>query len=304
MKKILITGATGFIGGWLVKHFLEKGCKIIAHGSCLDSITKLKNTLKASEVNLKNFATWVQDFLSDNWTFPDFANIDFIIHCAALTKIREGTYENFEKYFKVNLLATEKLAKEAFANNITHFIYLSTGQVFGIPKSFPITEFTPKAPINLYGYTKLMAELVISTLGIFGLNYTIARPFSVYGKGHDNIISIITNKILNSEPLTIYGDGTQTRAFMHVNDICRAIELILNNKNCFKEEYNLSGPKEYSVNELVELISQKFKKQPKIEHKAPIVNELKRNFADTSKLQEIGFVYKESLKDFVQSDLI
>ena len=299
MSKILITGATGFIGGYFVKLFSNKGYNIIAQGSSKNSIKNLRNNLEQNGINLEKIEFWEQDFLKRKWDFPDFSQIRNIIHCAAATKVREGTLENYEKYFGLNVLATKILAKKALDENLKHLIHLSTGQVFGIPHSFPITESTPKNPINLYGYTKLIGEKVVGSLGILGLNYTIIRPFSIYGKGHYNIISIIMDKIKRNDPLTIYSDGTQSRAFLHINDICSAIGLILNNEQCFSEEYNLSGLKEYSVNDLVKLISNTLNKKPKIVYKESDVNELKRNIADLSKIKKLGFTPQESLEDFI-----
>ncbi|TFG15882.1 MAG: NAD(P)-dependent oxidoreductase [Promethearchaeota archaeon] len=299
MSKIVITGATGFIGSHLVRFFINNGHDIIAQGSSKSTIKNLISNLEIDEINIKKVEFWQQDFLKEDWNFPDFSHIDFIIHCAAATKVREGTIENYEKYFGLNVLATKILAKKALDEKISHFIHLSTGQVFGIPSHFPITENTPKNPINLYGYTKLIGEKIVASLGILGLKYTIARPFSIYGKGHYNIISIITDKIINNEVLIVYGDGEQSRAFLHVKDICRAIGLILNNETCFSEEYNLSGLKEYSVNDLIKLISDKFKKMPKIIFKESGVNELKRNIADLTKIENLGFRPQENLEDFI-----
>ena len=306
MKNLLITGATGFIGGRLVQYFLKKGVQILAQGSSMESFNRLKINLERNGLKSKNIEYWSQDFLKEKWNFPDFSELDALIHCAAATRVREGTLENYDKYFTLNVLATKILAKKALENNINHFIHLSTGQVFGRPPSFPINEQTPKKPINLYGITKLIGEHVIVSLGILenGLNYTIVRPFSVYGKGHYNIISIITEKLLNNEPLTIFGDGNSRRAFSHVKDFCNAISLIINNKKCFKEEYNLSGAKEYSINELVELISKKLRREPNIKRKKAIVDELKRNIADLSKIKALGFNPKESLKKFIENDLV
>lgn len=162
---------------------------------------------------------------------------------------------------------------------------------------------TPKNPINLYGSTKLIGEQVIASFGVLGLHYSIARPFSVFGHGHFNIISIITNKLLNSDILTIYGDGSQSRAFLHVLDFCQAIDLILFNEKCYNEEFNISGPKEYSVNYLVQLISNTLIVKPNIEHKDPIVNELKRNIADLSKIRKLGFSPTKSLENFIENNL-
>ncbi|MFW9899506.1 MAG: NAD-dependent epimerase/dehydratase family protein [Candidatus Thorarchaeota archaeon] len=304
MPRILITGATGFIGRYLIKYFIDKGFQIIAHGSSNESINKLKSHLLNNNIDFKNIDFWQQNFLDNEWDFPNFLKINNIIHCAAATKVREGTIENYDKYFSLNVLATKKLAKKALNADIDHFIHLSTGQVYGIPPSFPFTEDTPKTPINLYGFTKLMGENIILSFGILGLTYTIVRPFSVYGKGQHNILSIIKNKIMNDETLTIFGDGTQSRAFTHVNDICEAIGIILNNQRCFGEEYNLSGTKEYSINELVKFFSKKLKKRPKIVYKEANVNELKRNIADTSKIQRLEFKFRKSLEKFIENELI
>lgn len=300
MTNILITGATGFIGSWLTKYFLERNQNVVIHGSSKKTLKNLEEQLEIEHFNSKHFEFWEQDFLKKEWHFPNFSDIDCIIHCAAATKVREGTLENYNKYFGLNVIATKILAKKALIENIKQFIYLSTGQVFGIPDSFPITESTPKNPINLYGYTKYIGENVISSLGILGLNYTIVRPFSIYGKGHYNIISIITDKIKNNQQLIIYGDGTQSRAFLHIKDFSNAIGVILNNKKCYEEEYNLSGPKEYTVNELVKLISKKLKKKPDVIYKKSNVNELKRNIANINKIGDLGFSPYENLEDFLE----
>ena len=301
LKTILITGATGFVGSWLTRYFLNKKFNIIAHGSSKNTIMQLKQKLERQGYSLKNLDFWEQNFKAKQWGFPNFQNIDYLIHCAAITSVRQGIRENFDGYFTVNVLGTKIIAEKALDNKLSHFIHLSSGQIYGKPDEFPINDKTPKEPINLYGFTKLMSEEIVKAFGIFGLNYTIMRPFSVYGKEQSNIISIIFNKIKNDEVLTIYGDGTQTRAFMHINDICNAIQLILGNQSCFREEYNLSGPKEYSVNKLVEMITQKVEKEPKIVYKDSGINELKRNLADTTKLQKLGFQYEYSLENFIES---
>lgn len=301
MSNILITGATGHIGCWLVNHFLKKGHGIIAHGSSVESINNLKTR---SNLNSKpNVKYWTQDFLANQWNFPNFANIDIIIHCAAATKVREGTIDNFERYFSLNVLATKLIAKKALENSVKHFIYFSSGQVYGISPSFPIREDTEKKPINLYGFTKLMGENIIKSLGILGLNYTTFRPFSVYGKGHDNIISIIKNKILNDEKITVYGDGNQKRAFTHVRDLCNALELIINNKQCFSQEYNFSGIKEYSVNDLIKMISKRLNKIPHIETSNIEIKEQQRNIANINKLKDLGFNFRQTLENFIENEL-
>lgn len=305
MSKILITGSTGFIGKWLLEYLIKKEHNIIAHGSSLESINYLKKNLENDNIDLGKIEFWEQDFLKNKWSFPpNISYLDSIINTAAATRVRTGVLENYDEYFKLNVVCPKILAKKALEINIKHFIHLSTGQIFGIPETYPITENTPKNPINLYGITKLMGEQVIKSFGLLGLNYTIARPFSVYGPGHYNIISIITNKILKNETLTIYGDGSQSRAFSHVIDFCQAIELILYNEKCYGEEFNICGNQEFSVNELVPLISNSLNKKPKIEYKEPIVNELKRNIADLSKIQKLGYKPTKSLEEFIKNDLI
>lgn len=304
MSRILITGATGFIGGYLIEFFLNKDNYIVAQGSSVDSINKLKERLEKSNLNLENVEFWQQDFLEEEWNYPNLSKIEVIIHCAAKTSVRRGTFENYDEYFTVNVLATKKIIEQALKANINHFIYVSTGQIYGHPPAFPFTETTPKNPINLYGATKLMSERVTASFGLFGLNYSIVRPFSVYGRGHNNIISIITDKIKNNEELTVFGDGMQSRSFTHINDICNAFGLIINNEKCFGEEYNLSGEKEYSINQLVEFISKRLDKNPNIVYKESNVNELQRNIADTNKIRSLGFDFQYTLENFIENELI
>ena len=303
MSTILITGATGFIGGYILRFFHDKGLNVIAHGSNKKSIKDLKDNLEQENLNFSKIKFWAQNFMAAEWEFPDFEKIDNIIHCAALTKVREGTLDNYENYFKVNVIGTKMLAKKALEEDINHFIYLSTGQVYGIPDQFPITEKTPKNPINLYGATKLMSEIIIKSFGFFGLNYSIVRPFSIYGKGQNNIISIIIKKISNKSLLTIYGDGTQKRSFLHIRDFCKAVHLILGNPTCFQEEFNLAGPKEYSVNKLVNIISKILDKKPLIKYEDSEVNELSRNLADLSKIKNLGFKVREDLEKFLEEEI-
>ena len=300
-KRILITGATGFIGSHLCLYFLKKGLKIIAQGSSSKSIATLKEKLKIFQNHDENIEYWQQNFLDETIKFPDFSNIKAIIHCASATSVREGTLENYDKYFKLNVTTPKILAKKALEVEIEHFIHLSSGQVYGHQTSFPITEKTIKNPINLYGISKLIGEHIIASFGILGLKYTIVRPFSVFGTGQSNIISLIKDKILKDESLTIFGDGTQTRAFSHVKDFCRALGLIINNRKCYNEDYNLSGPKEYSVNNLIDIISNKLNKKPNIVYREANVNEIKRNIADISKIQNFGFTFTKSLEDFIKA---
>ncbi len=300
-KRILITGATGFIGSHLCLYFLKKGLKIIAQGSSSKSIATLKEKLKIFQNHDENIEYWQQNFLDETIKFPDFSNIKAIIHCASATSVREGTLENYDKYFKLNVTTPKILAKKALEVEIEHFIHLSSGQVYGHQTSFPITEKTIKNPINLYGISKLIGEHIIASFGILGLKYTIVRPFSVFGTGQSNIISLIKDKILKDESLTIFGDGTQTRAFSHVKDFCRALGLIINNRKCYNEDYNLSGPKEYSVNNLIDIISNKLNKKPNIVYREANVNEIKRNIAAVNKIQNLGFFFTESLEDFINN---
>ncbi|MGV9174153.1 MAG: NAD-dependent epimerase/dehydratase family protein, partial [Promethearchaeia archaeon] len=95
MKTILITGATGFIGSWLTRHFVQNHFEVYAHGSSKKSISRLKRQLKEDGFTDAPITYWIQDFQNEKWDFPDLTHINYIIHCAALTSVREGTRENY-----------------------------------------------------------------------------------------------------------------------------------------------------------------------------------------------------------------
>ncbi len=304
MPRILITGATGFIGSWLTRHYLEKHYEVIAHGSSRASVFKLKSSLEQKKVNIDSLMLWNQDFLEKEWNWEVFGEkIDAIIHTAAATRVREGTIDNYERYFQLNVVAPNYLAKKALDNDVSHFVHLSTGQVFGLQDAFPISESSEKRPINLYGITKLIGERVVESIGMLGLSYTIVRPFSVYGEGHFNIISIIYDKLQNNQIIQVFGDGTQSRAFSHVLDFCSAVDAILFNKKCFGEAYNLSGPMEYSVIDIIKLLANKLSKKPQIEYKKGLVNELKRNIASLEKIEKLGFTPKYTLEEYIKNEI-
>lgn len=300
MDTLLITGATGFIGSWLTRLFIKKDFHIIVHGSSKTSVNRLKKKLLENGFSLDNLDYWIQDFKEQTWNFPDLSSVDYIIHCAALTSVRNSTRENYDDYFTINVIGTKRLAAHAYDQNISHLIHLSSGQVFGKPEKYPITQQTMKEPINMYGFTKLISEEVVKSFGTYGLPFTIFRPFSVYGAESSNVISIIHERIQKNKPVIIFGDGTQKRAFTHINDICNAIALLLNNQKSFGNQYNLSGPKEYSINELVSLLSQYIGKKPEVLYKESKVDELERNLADSQPLKDLGFQYSHSLENVIK----
>jgi len=195
---------------------------------------------------------------------------------------------------KINILGTLNILLLAEQYKIPVIIF-SSSAIYGINDDL-LTEDTPPEPISFYGVSKASAELYARLFSIlFNFHVVIFRISSVYDSSREvSINKICRNAIVNSK-VTIYGNGEQSRDFIHVSDIIQAINLALNNKLPMGI-YNLGTGKDYSINELIDLIEDNLKKSLNREH-APITSvELNKNRIDIRKIRQYGFKPEMSLK--------
>jgi UDP-glucose 4-epimerase len=235
LKKILITGATGFIGSHLIPE-LSQNHKIVGIS---------KNKIKS----FKNFTSSSLDITKSNLRIKnDYSDI---IHMAAYSDV---AYCNLNpvKCYEFNVKSTQKMLEIARKND-SSFVFLSSSDVYGNPKKQPILENSSCNPSTHYASSKRMSEILCETYSkTYGLNIRIARIFSVYGPNSpkSNLIFNIVNQIINN-PKIILGNISPKRDFIFISDVIDGLVKITNSKKKKFEIYNLGSGKSISIKNLV-----------------------------------------------------
>jgi UDP-glucose 4-epimerase len=272
-KSILVTGGAGYIGSVTSKLLLEANHDIIiidnlSSGS-IRAIPKGAEFIKGDVANSSLLEKVFKKY-----------KFDCVIHFAALIRIEEST-ENPKKYFQNNVLSGLNLLQTmASHNNCKKIIYSSSAAVYGIPKKIPITEDSPLVPINPYGQTKKLFELILQEYAQAGLINSVAlRYFNVagayitsdgaWGENHNpesHLIPLILCSAHRKRNFTIFGndypttDGTCVRDYIHVYDLAQAHILAMNNKRDGALVYNVGTGRGYSNKEVFD-VAQKVAKE-------------------------------------------
>ncbi len=261
--KSLVTGGAGFIGSNLVDLLIKHKHKVIV----LDNFsTGRRSNLKGhSKKKLKI----VNADISKNKDLKKyFSGVDYVFHLAGLADI-VPSIENPKKYFNSNVVGTFNIIKHSKDAKVKKFIYAASASCYGLPKKFPTKENSPIKPMYPYALTKWQAEeIVMHWSKVFNFPAISLRFFNCYGPrsrttgAYGAVFGVFLAQKLANKPLTIVGDGKQTRDFIHVSDLVRAVFKSAKSKK-IGEIYNLAGGKEVSVNKIARLIGGKTIKIPK-----------------------------------------
>jgi len=259
---ILITGVAGLIGSkfgdWLIDNLEKKGIteyEIIG----IDDLSggyreNIHEKIKFYNINLTNFND-VEVLFKEN------PNIDLVYHFAAYAA--EGLSPFIRKFnYNNNLLATTNLVNLSIKYCIRRLVFTSSMATYGNGRGDnPFTENTPQEPIDPYGVAKFACEMDIKIAGEqHGLEWCIIRPHNVFGDKQNiwdvyrNVLGIWMYQLLNNEDITIYGDGTQTRAFSYIDDILEPLWKAGIDERSKNECINLGGYREYSINEAADTL--------------------------------------------------
>ena len=290
-KTSLVTGGAGFIGSHVVEHLLEMGHRVVIiddlSGGFKKNIPTKSIFIQGSINNQK-----LLDRLFKKYTF------DYVYHLAAYAAeglshfIRRFNYEN-------NLIGSINLINRAIIYKVKHFIFTSSIAVYGT-NQLPMHEELIPQPEDPYGIAKLAIEQDLkAAYKMFGLIHTIFRPHNVYGERQNlsdpyrNVIGIFIKKILNKEPITIYGDGKQTRAFSYISEVAPYIAACINIPETKNKIFNIGASTPYSILELAEMLAKLMDVNPKIVYLPPR-KEVLHAFSDHNKVKKI-FNIKKSI---------
>ena len=295
--KILITGGAGFIGSNLAEELVRRGHKV----SVIDNLStgqfkNLRNIIK----KIKFFNIDISQEKNKKKMNKIFKKIDWVFHLAGLADI-VPSIENPDKYFQVNVNGTLNVLEASKKNNIKKFIYAASASCYGAFPTFPTNEKNKIVTEYPYALTKNIGEnLVLHWNKTYNLKSLSLRFFNAYGPrsrtsgAYGAVFGVFLAQKLNNKPLTIVGDGEQTRDFIHVFDLVRAII-----KSAFKgkpgEVYNIGSGKETKINYIAKLIGEKKIYIPK----RP--GEPDRSLADISKIKkDLNWKPKIKIEDGVK----
>ena len=263
--KILVTGAAGFIGSHLTEALLTKGHTVLAIDALLPNLYPIerKKTNWDALGGLDCAPERMQLDLREPLPAGVIEDCDYIFHLAAMPGL-SLSWEQTKLYIDCNLLATSNLLKACNLKHLKKFFYISTSSVYG--RSINGDESSNVSPISPYGVTKLAAEAMVTAYSdATGMPFSIFRPFSVYGprQRDDMAFNIFIAKLIQNEELYIFGDGSQSRTNTYVADLVDGLISGIENAK-HQEIYNLSGTEQYSVLEVIDLLSQILGKTPKL----------------------------------------
>ena len=288
MSRCLVTGAAGFIGSHLCEQLLAKGHSVIGLDSFIPYYSR-----KIKESNLDSLRqtpsfTFFEVNLCQDELVPVLQEAEVVFHLAAMAGLVRS-WSDFNLYMTCNLEATQRLLEAACANQIKHFIHGSTSSVYG--RFATGNEKSPLQPCSPYGVTKLGAEhLCRAYAENFGLPLTILRFFSVYGPRQrpDMAYHIFIRALLQDEPITINGDGEQSRSNTFIADCIQGILLAFEKRELSVGEiFNLGGGEIITINRVLDILAELTGKSPHITFAQPRPGDQRSTAADISKIQRI-----------------
>ena len=216
--RFVVTGGAGFVGSYLVKLLVKKGHNVVVidnlHKGKKENLDEVLDKIEFLNIDIRDY-----DLMEKN-----MRDIDGVFHQAALTVVQDS-FKDPEEYHSVNVDGTENIFKIAQKNNFK-VVYASSSSIYGHQENVPILENFNKKPINPYGKTKLDDEIIAEKYSKLGVKIIGLRYFNIFGKGqtieYAGVITKFLDRIQDGKPPIIFGDGSQIRDFIHVEDIANA----------------------------------------------------------------------------------
>lgn len=293
----IVTGGAGFMGAHVAEQLLLQGHKVVVlddlSGGFIDNVPEGAEFVLGSITDHK-----LVDALFEKHRF------DYVYHLAAYAA--EGLSHFIKRFnYTNNLIGSVNLINASVNYGVKCFVFTSSIAVYGAAQ-LPMTEDMTPSPEDSYGIAKYAVELDLgASHEMFGLNHIIFRPHNVYGERQNigdkyrNVIGIFINQLMQGRPMTVFGDGTQTRAFSYIGDVAPIIAKSVGVSEAYNESFNVGADKAYTISYLAQVVADQMGQNCAVEHlKARI--EVQHAFSSHEKAEKVfGAKAGTSLEDGV-----
>ncbi len=282
--RILVTGAAGFIGSHTVDQLLAQGATVLGvdnlstghRHNLADAEKSPRFSFEESDITeAEAFDALVADFLPQS-----------IVHLAALVSVPAGE-EDPMKNFRLNVVATQNVAESARRHGVKRIVFASSAAVYGNADSLPLEENIATVPVSQYGTAKLMSEKLLAAYACsYGLSAICFRFFNVYGPRQDpsspysGVVSIFANRYRSAKPVTIFGNGEQSRDFIYVGDIARGNTAAALDLSLPDGVYNRCTGKAQSLLDLVAILDRLYPGLPAPTHGPDRAGDIKHSLGN------------------------
>jgi UDP-glucose 4-epimerase len=285
MSKILVTGGAGFIGSHVAEELINRG----------HAVTVLDDLSGGFAESLVDGTKFVHGSINDvdlvNGLFEQ-AQFDYVYHLAAYAA--EGLSHFIKRFnYNNNLIGSVNLINASINTGVKCFVFTSSIAVYGSSPELPMTEETRAHPEDPYGIAKLAVEQELRVCKeMFGLDYVIFRPHNVYGERQNigdkyrNVVGIFMNQILQNKPMSVFGDGTQMRAFSYIGDIAPIMVEAIDTSAAYNQVFNIGADQPYTVGELAEAVARAMDVEPNIAY-LPARNEVMNAYSSHEKVLRV-----------------
>lgn len=287
--RVLVTGVAGFIGSHIAEDLVRDGIDVVGVDGFVDSYARhLKEDNLRWLVGQPNFR-FVESDLRTADLDPLVEGVDVVVHEAAFAGLPRS-WTDLASYTNCNLLALGRLVEACRRAGTRRFVHASTSSVYGVAAVGD--ETAPTQPASPYGITKLAAEnLLLAHMAEHDFPAVILRYFSIYGPRQrpDMAFRIFIQRMLEGRPLTVYGDGLQSRSNTYIADVVRATRLAIAHGEV-GEVYNIGGGSELRLRDAIRLLAEALEVEPVVQYEPARPGDQRRTAADTAKARDhLGF---------------